>query len=125
MKNIIFSTRLRIDERFIRKNNGEQLLEGYNFNFRYRTRFQMQILIGKKKKDNVKIIDELMLNSGKNVNFFDQNRVYFGFEKFLLKNTSLEVGYLRWYQQRQTIDTYFQRNIIRFTLLQKLNLAKK
>ncbi|MBK9510146.1 MAG: DUF2490 domain-containing protein [Cytophagaceae bacterium] len=125
MKNVIFSTRLRIDERFIRKNDGVQLFDGYNFNFRYRTRLQMQFLVGKKKKDNVKVIDELMLNSGKNVNFFDQNRVYVGFEKYLLNNTSLEIGYLRWYQQRQTIDTYFQRNIIRFTLLQKLNLTKK
>jgi hypothetical protein len=121
---IVFSTRVRIDERFIRKNDGVQLLDGYNFNMRYRLRFQYQYFLGNKQDANLKISNELMVNSGKNVNFFDQNRLYIAYEHNFTKKFSAELGYLRWYQQRAQFDTYFQRDIVRLTLLKKLNFAK-
>jgi hypothetical protein len=124
-KNIIFSSRIRIDERFIRKNDGENLLPGYNFNMRYRLRLQYQFFVGSKKRDNIKLINELMVNSGKDVNFFDQNRMYAGFEKVFNSRISVEAGYLRWFQQKQKFDTYFQRDILRFTLFAKLDILKK
>lgn len=123
-KRITFITRVRIDERFVRKNDGIQLLEGYNFNMRYRLRFQYLFLLWKKQNASLKISDELMVNSGKNVNFFDQNRIYVGYEHNFSKNLSAEIGYLRWYQQRTQFDTYFQRDILRFTLFKKINFTK-
>jgi Protein of unknown function (DUF2490) len=123
-KRIVFSTRVRIDERFIRKNDGSQLLEGYNFNMRYRLRLQYQFFLWKKQNANLKVSDELMVNSGKNVNFFDQNRVYIAYEHSFTKKFSAELGYLRWYQQRAQFDTYFQRDIVRFTLFKKINFTK-
>jgi hypothetical protein len=123
-KKVVFSTRVRIDERFIRKNDGVQLLEGYNFNMRYRLRLQYQFFLWKKQNANLKISDELMVNSGKNVNFFDQNRVYIAYEHNFTKKFSAELGYLRWYQQRAQFDTYFQRDIVRLTLFKKINFAK-
>ena len=122
-KKVVFSTRVRIDERFIRKNDGVQLLEGYNFNMRYRLRLQYQFFLWKKQNANLKISDELMVNSGKNVNFFDQNRVYIAYEHNFTNKFSAELGYLRWYQQRAQFDTYFQRDIVRLTLFKKINFT--
>jgi hypothetical protein len=121
---VVFATRVRVDERFIHKNNGTELLNGYNFNMRYRLRLQYQFLLWKNKNGNVKLSDELMVNSGKNVNFFDQNRIYLAYEHNFSKKFSAELGYLRWYQQRQQFDTYFQRDILRLTLFGKINLPK-
>lgn len=123
-KKIVFSTRVRIDERFIRKNDGSQLLEGYNFNMRYRLRLQYQYFLWKKQNANLKISNELMVNSGKNVNFFDQNRIYIAYEHSFTNKFSAELGYLRWYQQRAQFDTYFQRDIVRLTLFKKINFTK-
>lgn len=122
---IAFSTRLRVEERFVRKNNGIELLDGHNFNMRYRFKLQYQYWLGKYKKDNLKLSNELMVNSGANVNFFDQNRLYLGFEHNFTKKLSVEIGYLRWYQQRTQFDTYFQRDIVRFTLFNRINFSKK
>ena len=122
---IAFSTRLRVEERFVRKNNGIELLDGHNFNMRYRFKLQYQFWLGKNKKDNLKLSNELMVNSGANVNFFDQNRLYLGFEHNFTKKLSVEIGYLRWYQQRTQFDTYFQRDIVRFTLFNRINFSKK
>ena len=123
-KKIVFSTRVRIDERFIRKNDGMQLLEGYNFNMRYRLRLQYQYFLWKKQNANLKISNELMVNSGKNVNFFDQNRIYIAYEHSFTNKFSAELGYLIWYQQRVQFDTYFQRDIVRLTLFKKINFTK-
>jgi hypothetical protein len=120
---LTFSTRFRVDERFIRNSNGAELLDGYNFNIRYRLRIQYQYLIW--KNGNLKLSNELMVNSGKHTNFFDQNRIFVSYEHKFAENTSAEIGYLRWYQQRNQFDTYFQRDIIRFSLFQKLNLPLK
>lgn len=120
---LTFSTRFRIDERFIRNSNGAGLLDGYKFNLRYRLRIQYQYLIW--KNGSLKLSDELMVNSGKHTNFFDQNRIFISYEHKFTKNTSAEIGYLRWYQQRNQLDTYFQRDIIRFSVFQKLNLTLK
>jgi hypothetical protein len=121
---VIFASRIRIDERFIHKNNGTELESGYNFNMRYRLRFQYQFLLWKNKNANIKLSDELMVNSGKNTNFFDQNRLYLAYEHSFNKKLSAELGYLRWYQQRQQFDTYFQRDIVRLTIFGKINLSK-
>ncbi len=124
-KRLTFSSRLRIDQRFIKKNNGLELLQGFDFNMRYRLRLQYLYQIGKKQNGILKASNELMINSGKNVNFFDQNRLYLAYEYNLSKKLSAEIGYLRWYQQRRQFDTYFQRDIIRLTVFPKINLGKK
>jgi len=115
---------VRIEERFIRKNNGTELLDGYNFNMRYRLRFQYQFLLWKNKNAALKVSNELMVNSGKNVNFFDQNRIYVAYEHNFSKKLSAEIGYLGWYQQRVQFDTYFQRDIVRLTIYNKINFSK-
>jgi hypothetical protein len=127
-KQLNLQQRLRIDERFIHKNNGKELEEGYVFNFRFRYRIQISYRLGNEettKKLLLKLSDELMVNAGKNIvyNYFDQNRLYVGAEKELTKNFSLEAGYLYWYQQRASGYEFYNRNIVRLTFYHKLNLS--
>lgn len=126
-KRFSLSQRLRIDERFIHHNNSSTLLEGYNFNWRFRYRLQATFLlskIGAKHPTGLKVSDELMVSAGKNIvfNYFDQNRFYVGIEHSFTKHFALEMGYLRWYQQRNTGFQVFSRDIVRLTLYHRIKL---
>lgn len=119
--------RLRVDERFIHKNNGKELLEGYDFNFRFRYRIQAAIAVSKESNQFqtiIKAADEIMINAGKAIvlNQFDQNRIYVGVEQSLGKKVSLEVGYLHWFQQRSSGYQFFSRDIVRLTLYHRIKL---
>jgi Protein of unknown function (DUF2490) len=126
-KRLTIQQRLRIEERFIHKNNGKELLDGYDFNFRFRFRLQANCTISEAEAKNIttlKVSDELMINVGKAIvyNQFDQNRIYVGIEQGLGKGISAELGYLYWYQQRASGNQFFERDIIRFTLNHKIKL---
>ncbi len=119
--------RLRLDARFIHSNNGEQLLDGYDFNWRIRYRVLANCRLSKKESKlpaNLKLSNELMLNAGSKIinNQFDQNRLYVGLEQGLNKNVALELGYLHWYQQRPSGYQFFDREIIRFTVYNKIEI---
>lgn len=126
-KRIALQQRFRIDERFIRINNGSELLDGYYFNFRFRFRFQGNFRLNSdenKKPTILKISDEVMFNAGSKItyNIFDQNRLYFGLEQQFSKSIAGEVGYLHWFQQTAAGNIFFQRNIVRFTLFHNIFL---
>lgn len=119
--------RIRIDERFFRKNDGTELLKGYDFNFRFRYRFQASyklIEYENKNTTTLKMANEIMINAGKNIvyNHFDQNRIYAAVEQELSKNTSVELGYMYWYQQRASGYQFFDRDIIRLTFYHKIKI---
>ncbi|MEZ4900699.1 MAG: DUF2490 domain-containing protein [Spirosomataceae bacterium] len=126
-KRLTFSQRLRIDERFIHSNNGIELLNGYEFNWRFRYRMQATVLISKigvKYPTHLKLANELMINAGKNIvfNYFDQNRFYVGIEHAFSKKIAIEAGYLHWFQQRNTGNQFFNRDIFRLTLYHRIKL---
>ena len=126
-KRVSLSHRFRLEERFISKNNGTVLLEGQDFNLRFRYRPQLNIILSSlesKTPTNLKLSDELMVNFGGEIlyNHFDQNRIHVAVEKGLSKNFSLEFGYLHWYQQRASGKDFFDRNILRLTVLHKIKL---
>lgn len=121
--------RYRLEERFFRKNDGTQLLDGYNFNWRFRYQLQAQ----KKLFDiddhtavHFRIAQELMLNFGKRIiyNSFDQNRLSAAFYINLSKYFDLEAGYTHWFQQRADGKSYFNRHILRITLSHNIDLRK-
>ena len=119
--------RFRLDERFFRRNNGTELMDGFDFNVRFRYRVQVNYKLSKPenlKPTTLKIADELMLNAGKNIvyNQFDQNRVYLAVEQVFNKNFSFELGYMNWYQQRALGYQFFKRDIFRLTLYHKIKL---
>jgi hypothetical protein len=126
-KRLTIQHRLRIEERFIQKNNGKVLSDGYDFNFRFRYRLQANYKLTKeesKKPTTLKLSNELMINAGNTIvyNQFDQNRACLGIEQSLSKNVSVELSYLHWFQQRATGYQFFDREIIRFTIYHKIKL---
>ena len=126
-KRLTLQSRFRVEERYIHRNNGKELIEGYDFNFRFRYRLQVNYTVSKVGANHpitLKVADELMVNAGKNIvyNQFDQNRLYVGVEMGFGKNISTEVGYLHWYQQRSSGNQFFDRDIIRLTLYHKIKL---
>jgi len=129
---VTFDHRYTIETRFYQNTNTEQtqLEDGYYFgNFRFRYRIQATIPLFKiKDKHSVKLklSDEIYINAGSSIvlNTFDQNRVYGGVNIELSKSLSAEIGYLNWFQKRPSGADYYNRNIIRFTLYHKINLAK-
>lgn len=128
-KRLSLIQRLRIDERFIHRNNGKTLLDGYDFNFRVRLRLQANWVVSKTistHQTTLKIANELMVNAGRLIalNPFDQNRIYFGIEQKMSKKAAVELGYLHWYQQRSSGYQFFSRDIIRLTLYHRLTLKQ-
>lgn len=126
-RKITLQNRIRIEERFINKNDGEVLMDGYDFNFRFRYRLQATYKLNKedaKVSTILRIGDELMINAGAKIihNHFDQNRVYIGLEQGLHKNFSVELGYFHWYQQRSNGYQFFDRDIVRLTIHHKFKL---
>ena len=71
--------------------------------------------------------DEIFINAGENIvhNTFDQNRIYAAFQYGINKNIAVELGYLKSFQQRSSGVDYYDRDIIRFNLIHKINLQKK
>jgi hypothetical protein len=128
-KRVNLQQRLRVDERFIRVNDGNELLDGYTFNWRFRIRLQATFRLNKdedKKNTILKVFDEVMINAGSRIvyNQFDQNRVYVGLEQVLSKSISAEIGYLKWYQQTGAGNHFFNRDIIRLTFFHNIKINK-
>ena len=132
LQKVIFDHRYRVEARFFHNTNPirTELEDGFDFGtFRIRYRLQATIPFLKVTETNVlkfKISDEIHLNAGsRNSNqVFDQNRIYVGLNYDLLPNLSVEVGYLNWFQQR-SIDAFYKRDILRFTVFHQIGQAKK
>jgi Protein of unknown function (DUF2490) len=107
--------RLRIDERFFRNTNGISLTKGFRYATRIRGRIQLQYAF--KKAVLVKSGDELMFQFAKKAtNYFDQNRLYCGFEHKFSKHFAWEFLYIWVYQHKQNTEIYYDRDVLRFTL---------
>ena len=113
--------RNRNDFRFI-ENQKTKDLEFSAFRLRLLTELSYEIY----PKLQLKVFDELMLNSFylSNLQTFDQNRYGFGIKYKFSKSFATELGYLNWFQPKNQPNSYFDRDIIRFTLYHDLNLIK-
>ncbi|MBX7124226.1 MAG: DUF2490 domain-containing protein [Cyclobacteriaceae bacterium] len=107
--------RLRVDERFIQRNNRVVLSDGYNFSVRERLRAQLSYRIKEQSTAILKLSDELMVHQGSTPHFFDQNRIYTAVEWPLGGVWSVETGIVHVYQARSD-DGYASRMVFRFTL---------
>lgn len=129
-KQLAIQHRVRIDERFIHKNDSKVLTDGYDFNFRFRYRLQASYKLAQKESKmptTLKISNEFMVNAGDKIiyNQFDQNRIYIAVDQGLSKNISAELGYIHWYQQRATGYQFFDREIIRLTMYHRIKLKNR
>ncbi|SEQ18215.1 Protein of unknown function [Flavobacterium frigoris] len=118
--------RYQLEERFIRNASKLQLEDGTTFYLRFRYRIYGDWTFWKKDKRFLKAIfyDEIMINGGNKIikNTFDQNRIYAAVQIGVSPNVALELGYLNSFQERVNGVDYFNRDIIRFSLIHKIKI---
>lgn len=115
--------RLRTDYRFFQENPEESVFKESYFVLRTRLRLQARIPLvvdGETTILSVRAADEIMFNDRENT--FDQNRIYVTFEYYIKKRLSIEMGWLYIHQQRLGRNEYFDRNVLRFSILHKVFL---
>jgi hypothetical protein len=111
----LLSHRLRTEQRWFH-NYGkdafgvETLTSGYNFKFRFR--YMSRLEYKWNEKWTLKTNAELMYHQDD----FDQYRYYGGVEYKILKDLSIEMGYLKVYQKRANNKGYYDRDNLRMTL---------
>lgn len=119
---------LRLEERFNRKIENDELQPGYNFNYRLRYNFSFFIpLKGKSletKTPFVAIIDELFINFGERIvyNTFDQNRFFVGIGYQFNPHLNIQAGYMNIFQQEASGNSYWSTHAFRLFLFQSLDL---
>ena len=120
--------RYRMEERFIRKRLNDSLIHGYRFVERlsYMVSLECNLVTSKTKDHNLslKVSDGIYINSNSGIiyNTFDQNRFYAGLNYQLIKNLSLELGYINLFQQRSSGDEYLNRNIANLAINHKIKM---
>ncbi|MFY7652040.1 MAG: DUF2490 domain-containing protein [Chitinophagaceae bacterium] len=128
---IAFDHRFRAEMRFFHQTNSDRsaLEDGFMFtNYRFRYKLQASFpLVSLNKTQNLKLklSNEIHLNadSRTGLSFFDQNRIYAGLNWGVHPLASIEIGYLKWYQQSAN-QQYFDRDILRCTLYHKIPRKK-
>ena len=130
-KNLILGHRYRMEERFIKKRLNDALIEGYRFVERlsYTVSLECNLLKSKSKDHNLslKLSDGIFINSNSGIiyNTFDQNRFYAALNYQLIKNMSLELGYINLFQQRISGDEYLNRNIASLAINHRIKMHAK
>lgn len=129
----ILSHRYKVEARFFHDVEDDRLVGGYRFsNYRVRYQLGLDIPIIRKKDSregllSVRVKNEIFFNLGRKIvkNTFDQNRIYLGMNYKINSTSSVEVGYINWFQQRVSGVDYYNRNIIRFSLFHTIFLKNK
>lgn len=123
---------VRLEERYRRKIQDEtHLAEGYNFNFRIRYNLFLQYPLGNKHFEpntfSFVLNDEVHFNFGDQIvyNYFDQNRLFLGFNYHINKHDNLQFGYMNLFQQLAAGDKYKYINSARVFYFHNLDLRRK
>jgi hypothetical protein len=121
---VSMQNRFRVDSRFLEEDGEKNVFKESVFvwRFRYRIQFKLPIIMNEENTPLVtlRVADEIMFNHIRNT--FDQHRIYASADFFLTKKLSLEAGYIYIYQQRFGGEEFFQRNVLRFSVLHKVAL---
>ena len=119
----------RLEERFRRKIlNDNALADGYNFNFKLRYNFFAQFPLSKKRfqQNTLSLVvnDEVHINFGKQIvyNYFDQNRLFLGFNYHINKHDNLQFGYMNVFQQLPAGNRYRSLHVPRIFYFHNLDL---
>lgn len=103
--------RFRIEERSIHKNLNDSLISGSNLRTRLSYTFSFEYYLSKSKD-----VHGLMLKASEGIYIytnkkFDQNRFYTGLNYQLENRLSLELGYIKSYQQLSSGHRYYNRDM--------------
>lgn len=126
------SHRYKGEARFFHNVQDGELAEGYafgNYRLRYRLGLDLPLIKGADRKPDrltLRLSDEILINAGPNIvsNSFDNNRAYIGLSSNLTSSLAVEVGFQNWFQERANGRDYYNRNILRLAVAQKINLSK-
>ncbi|MDX2286969.1 MAG: DUF2490 domain-containing protein [Bacteroidia bacterium] len=131
-KGFTVTHRYQLEERFIRNQNSQGLLPGYQFNFRFRYQVQAEYPIVRDASGQpllrARAGGEIHLNTGSPrivYNVLDQYRILASLTWRLSPSLSWETAYVHWYQQRSTGYQFYERDIVRLTLLHTLQPRNK
>jgi hypothetical protein len=129
-KNIKLYHRLRYEARFRHKMNGDEKIEGYNFNWRWR--YLAQIKYNFPKKDTHKgqlygvLAGEILLNSGKEIKNtlrIDQYRLLLG-AGYQLKTYSFQLMYVNRMTLAAITSSYTMNHTLTLWIFHQWNLKK-
>ncbi|WP_372756922.1 DUF2490 domain-containing protein [Mariniflexile sp.] len=104
----------------------EQPDNTYDFS-NVRMRYKLELNYNLTEKITLKAFDEIHINVGNQVvhNVFDQNRYGGSFQLMPSRDLGFELGYINWFQQKKTGIDFYNRNIVRFTIHQNINMKKQ
>lgn len=117
----------RLEERFRRKVEANELISDYSFNYRVRYAIAFTIPLKGKPGDPhtpfVFVNNEVMINFGSEIvnNYFDQNRFFVGLGYQFTKNLNAHLGYLNVFQQLPTPGTFRHVDAIRLFVFHNLD----
>ena len=111
-----FQTRLRVEQRWLGQLVGTDLSPDWAYATRYRGRLQLEWFLNPVWK--LRTSNEVMVNSGG----FDQDQLYAIVERQLGSGFATELGYLHIWQQRPANLGYYDRDVLRLTLVKDLLL---
>lgn len=119
--------RFRVDYRFTENHVDENIFESSTYVTRFRYRLQFRIPLVDPESHNglattLRVSDEIMVNSKKNA--FDQNRINVTLDIPLSQKFTLEAGYIFIHQQRYGREEFFDRHVVRASLVHRIILKK-
>lgn len=104
------SGRMRIEQRWLHRNDGKVLTDGYQFRLRFRYRLQGEWRANPRWL--FRCNDEFMHHH----DGVDQNRIYLSATRRLHQHCSAELGYLKVLQQRNNNPGLLDQDVLRLTL---------
>jgi hypothetical protein len=119
---------LRVEQRFLRRTEGDRLIDDYRFSWRFRYNFGLSIpLKGSEIVSGTPFLflnDEIHINAGKEIvnNYFDQNRLFAGIGYQVTSNINAHLGYLYVFQQLPAGNQYVNTHAVRLFLFHNLDL---
>jgi len=121
---------IRLEERYRRKIENNELADGYSFNYRARYNIFLNAPLSKKafapRTFSFIANDELHINFGKEVtyNYFDQNRFFIGLGYHVNAKDQLQFGYMNVFQQLPAGNSYRSIDAIRLFFIHNLDARK-
>ena len=109
--------RIRIDARFRRNIQDDELLEGYDFNWRFRYMYQIRYDFNPNANTNyffTTLSNEILYNYGSNINQYlrlDQNRLQLavGYQR---QNMAFQLGYMNFTTKQNANDVYTMKHTL-------------
>lgn len=89
-----------------------------------RLRMRLGLTYNLTPKLKAKILEEILINfrNDEITTVFDQNRLSAGLSYKISDKFQFETGYMNWFQQSSNTNSFYNRNIVYFTLLHKFKL---